>query len=143
MFDYRLDYGEATARDYEGHVVPKRDGAAIEQVLTLPIRGAPYTIEPAKGDKGEAEFVQSVLMTPDQDGGMATPISELVGQITAGQVFRRRFFEKTSEGQRESDGRIIYARSPTVPPPRARPGTTTGPASRTGSGSRCGCSAEI
>ena len=29
--------------------------AAIEQVLTLPIRGAPYTIEPAKGDKGEAE----------------------------------------------------------------------------------------
>ena len=28
--------------------------AALEQVLTLPIRGAPYTIEPAKGDKGEA-----------------------------------------------------------------------------------------
>ena len=32
--------------------------AAIEQVLTLPVRGAPRTIEPAKGDKGEAEFVQ-------------------------------------------------------------------------------------
>jgi hypothetical protein len=66
--------------------------AAIEQVLTLPIRGAPYTIEPAKGDKGEAEFVQSVMMTPDHDGGMKTPISELVGQITSAQIFRRAFF---------------------------------------------------
>lgn len=66
--------------------------AAIEQVLTLPIRGAPYTIEPAAGDKGEAEFVESVLMTPDEDGGMKTPISELVGQITSAQIFRRAFF---------------------------------------------------
>jgi hypothetical protein len=66
--------------------------SAIEQVLTLPIRGAPYTIAPAKGDKGEAELVQSVLMTPNEDGGMKTPISELVGQITSAQVFRRAFF---------------------------------------------------
>jgi len=89
--------------------------AAIEQVLTLPIRGAPRTIEPAAGDKGEAEFVQSVLMTPDQAGGMATPISELVGQITAGQIFRRSFFEKVW-GQRESDGRIIYRKIAYRPP---------------------------
>jgi hypothetical protein len=81
--------------------------AAIEQVLTLPIRGAPYTIEPAKGDKGEAEFVQSVLMTPNESGGMKTPISELLGQITAAQVFKRSFFEKTFK-TRESDGKIIY-----------------------------------
>ena len=81
--------------------------AAIEQVLTLPIRGAPYTIEPAKGDKGEAELVQSVLMTPNESGGMKTPISTLVGQITAAQVFKRSFFEKTFK-VRESDGKIIY-----------------------------------
>lgn len=66
--------------------------AAIEQVLTLPIRGAPYTIEPGKGDKGEADFVQSVMMTPDESGGMKTPISELLGQITSAQIFRRAFF---------------------------------------------------
>jgi len=89
--------------------------AAIEQVLTLPVRGAPRTIEPAKGDKGEAEFVQSVLMTPDQAGGMATPISELVGQITAAQVFKRSFFEKVWE-QRESDGKIIYRKIAYRPP---------------------------
>ncbi len=89
--------------------------AAIEQVLTLPVRGAPRTIEPAKGDKGEAEFVQSVLMTPNQDGGMKTPISELIGQITTAQVFRRSFFERTFK-VRESDGRIIYDKIAYRPP---------------------------
>ena len=89
--------------------------AAIEQVLTLPVRGAPYTIEPSKGDKGEAEFVESVMMSPDEAGGMKTPISTLVGQITSAQVFRRAFFEKTFK-IRESDGRIIYDKVAYRPP---------------------------
>jgi hypothetical protein len=89
--------------------------AAIEQVLTLPIRGAPYTIDPVKGDKGEAEFVRSVLMTSDESGGMKTPISQLVGQITTAQVFRRSFFERTFK-VRESDGRIIYDKIAYRPP---------------------------
>lgn len=75
-------------------VMLSRNGlcAAIEQVLTLPIRGAPYTIDATAGDKGEAEFVNSVMMTPAEDNGMKTPISELVGQITSAQIFRRAFF---------------------------------------------------
>jgi hypothetical protein len=89
--------------------------AAIEQVLTLPIRGAPYTIEPAKGDKGEAEFVTSVLMTPNESGGMKTPISEVLGQITAGQIFKRSFFEKVWK-TRESDGKIVYDKIAYRPP---------------------------
>ena len=106
---------ETTARDYK--IMLARNGmfAAIEQVLTLPIRGAPYTIDPAGGDKGEAEFVQSVLMTSDESGGMKTPISELVGQITAGQIFRRSFFEKVWR-IRESDGKIIYDKVAYRPP---------------------------
>jgi hypothetical protein len=88
---------------------------AIEQVLTLPIRGAPYTIEPAKGDKGEADFVTSVMMTADEAGGMKTPVSELVGQITSAQIFKRAFFEKTFK-TRESDGRIIYDKVAYRPP---------------------------
>jgi hypothetical protein len=81
--------------------------AALEQVLTLPIRGAPYTIDPAKGDKGEAELVQSVMMTPNESGGMATPISTLVGQITSAQIFKRAFFERVYK-VRESDGKVVY-----------------------------------
>ena len=89
--------------------------AAIEQVLTLPVRGAPHTIEPASGDKGEAEFVTSVLLTPNEDGGMTTPVSQLVGQIAEAMMFRRSFFEKTF-GLRESDGKIIYDKVAYRPP---------------------------
>jgi len=89
--------------------------AAIEQVITLPVRGASCSIEPAKGDKGECEFVNSVIMTPDEDGGMSTPVSELIGQITSAQVFKRAFFEKVFR-VREDDGKIIYDKVAYRPP---------------------------
>jgi hypothetical protein len=102
-----FDYGEWGARDMK--TMFSRDGvcSAIELVLTLPIREADYSIQAASGDKGEADFVRSVLMTPDQDGGMRTPIQELVGQITSAQIYRRAFFEKTFK-IRPSDGAVIY-----------------------------------
>src|SRR5262252_7335616 len=101
-----FDYGDWTAREMKDMF--RRDGicSAIEMVLTLPIREADYFINPAKGDKGEAEFANSVLMTPDIDGGMITPIQQLVGQITSAQVFRRSFFEKVWD-IRDDDGKVI------------------------------------
>jgi hypothetical protein len=95
----------------------RRDGicSAVEAVLTLPIREADFSIEPAKGDKGEAEFARSVLMTPDTDGGMRTPIHELIGQITSGQIFRRAFFE-TVWKIRETDGKLVYDKIAFRPP---------------------------
>lgn len=71
-----------------------RDGmcAAVEAVLTLPIREADFSIEKGDGDKGECEFARSVIMTPDVYGGMRTPVSELVGQVTSAQIYRRAFF---------------------------------------------------
>jgi hypothetical protein len=95
----------------------RRDGicSAVELVLTLPVREADYMIRPAKGDRGEAELVSSVLMTPDTDGGMQTPIQQMVGQITSAQVFRRAFFEKVWK-IRDSDGRVIYDKIAYRPP---------------------------
>ena len=110
-----FDYGEWTARDMKAMF--KRDGqcSAIEMVLTLPIREADYTIEPAKGDQGEAEFVHSVLMTPDTEGGMHTTPHELVGQVTSAQVFRRSFFETTWK-IRDKDGKIVLNKIAFRPP---------------------------
>src|SRR6266571_4223672 len=73
----------------------QRDGIcqSIENVLTLPI--------------GEAEFANSVLLTPDHNGGMQTPNVDLIGQITSGQIYRRAFFEKVWK-IRPDDGKIIY-----------------------------------
>lgn len=89
--------------------------SALELVLTLPIREADFSIEPGKGDVGECDFVRSVLMTPDTEGGMKTPMTELIGQITSAQIYRRAFFEKTFK-QRPDDGRIIYDKIAYRPP---------------------------
>ena len=89
--------------------------SALELVLTLPIREADFSIEPGKGDNGECDFIRSVLMTPDSEGGMATPLTTLIGQITSGQIYRRAFFEKTFR-TRDSDGRIIYDKIAYRPP---------------------------
>jgi hypothetical protein len=47
--------------------------------------------------------------------GMKTPITELIGQITSGQLYRRAFFEKVYK-QRQSDGLIIYDKIAYRPP---------------------------
>jgi hypothetical protein len=89
--------------------------SALELVLTLPIREADFSIEPSKGDSGECDFIRGVLMTPDTEGGMATPMSTLIGQTTSGQIFKRAFFEKTFR-QRDLDGKIIYDKIAFRPP---------------------------
>jgi len=110
-----FDYGEWTSRDMKAMF--RRDGicSAVENVLTLPIREADYSIVPSRDDNGEADFVRSVLMTPDQNGGMHTKIADLVGQITSAQIFRRAFFEKVWT-VREDDGKIIYNKIAFRPP---------------------------
>ena len=93
-----------------------RDGmsAALEAVLTLPIREADLSIEKSKHDSGEAEFCRGVIMTPDTEGGMSTPVTELVGQVTSSQVYRRAFFEKVWKVR--DDGKIIYHKIAHRPP---------------------------
>ena len=110
-----FDYGEWTSRDMKAMF--RRDGicSAVESVLTLPIREADYSIVPARDDNGEADFVKSVLMTPDMLGGMKTRISDLVGQITSGQIFRRAFFEVVWK-VRDDDGKIVYDKIAYRPP---------------------------
>lgn len=110
-----FDYGEWNARDMK--VMFTRDGAcaASELVLTLPIREADLSIEPAKGDKGECDFARGVLLTPDTDGGMQTPQHEVTGQCTSAQIFRRSFFEKVWK-IRDTDGKIIYDKVAYRPP---------------------------
>jgi hypothetical protein len=110
-----FDYGEWNSRDMK--TMFARDGVAnaVRLVLTLPIREADYSIEPAKGDKGEADFINSVIMTPDTEGGMQTPVHQLIGQVTSGQIYRRAFFEKVFK-VREDDEKVIYEKISYRPP---------------------------
>lgn len=110
-----FDYGEYGARELRQMFSRNGTASALEMVLTLPIREADFSIEPAKGDSGECDFARSVLLTPDDEGGMKTPFTELLGQVTSAQIFKKAFFEKTFR-QRELDGKIIYNRIAYRPP---------------------------
>jgi hypothetical protein len=85
---------EPSERDL-AHMID-RDGKAqaLEQVLTLPLRWADVSIDPAEGDTGEAELVSAALLTPPHEGGMSTPLDHVVAQMTAAVWQRRAFFEK-------------------------------------------------
>lgn len=90
-------------------------GAALEAVLTLPIRQCPWTILPSHGDKGEAEFVRSVLMQPASSGGMKTPMQQVIGQATAAQIYKKAYFEKVFT-IRADDGKVVYDKLAYRPP---------------------------
>jgi hypothetical protein len=87
-------FGLPSALDID-QMLPK-DGKArnVEQMLTLPLRLASYTIEPGKGDKGEADLVNDALLRPADMGGMRTPMQRLIGQMTAACGYRRSYFER-------------------------------------------------
>lgn len=72
-----------------------RDGkaATLEQVLTLPLRGAAPSLEPAKGDSGEYAVISELLLRPSTDGGMASPLALVLGQATSATWQRRAYFE--------------------------------------------------
>lgn len=89
-----LDYGDWDARSMTEMLSKDGQSAAIEAVLTLPIRQASRAIEPSKGDSGEAEFCNSVLMAPHTSGGMKTPMQDVIGQVTSAQIYRKAYFEK-------------------------------------------------
>lgn len=78
---------------------------ALENALVLPVRQAPFEIEEATGDAGEAEYVRDTLLKPSYQGGMTTPISAVIAQITGAFARRRTFFEKVWEIK---DGKYTY-----------------------------------
>jgi len=78
-----------------------KDGKSrsLYNVLMLPITSAPRTIRPPQGVDDDArateitDFVTHVLMRPRSDGGMLTPIPDVVAQLSSALCFRRTFHE--------------------------------------------------
>lgn len=95
------------------------DGKAktLEQVLTLPLRSVDFTIEPAEGDRGEAEFIREALLTPANAGGMSTPMELVVAQATGACLYRRAHFEKV---YRAVEGRVLFDKVAFRPPATCR-----------------------
>lgn len=92
------------------------DGRAqtIAQVLTLPMRGVDWSIEPAKGDSGEAEWTRERFTAPADEGGMRTPFPLVISQLTGASLYKRAYFEKVVRLQ--TDGTAVWDKLAWRPP---------------------------
>jgi len=93
----------------------ERDGKAetLRQVLTLPIRQAPWTIRKGPAESSAVELVERVLSNPANNGGMSTPMGLIIAQMCQAIVYRKTYFEKVFT---ERDGKIIYDKLAWRPP---------------------------
>jgi hypothetical protein len=111
-----------TPHDFEVRKVEemlRADGRArsLEAVLTLPMRGAAWSIEPGEGDSGQADWAREMLTREANAGGMSTPLDLVLAQLTGAVLFRRSYFEKVFT---VLDGNIVYDKLAFRPPASCR-----------------------
>lgn len=76
---------------------------AIVRILTLPIISTPIHILPAKNDKGEMDFIETVFTLPYDMGGMTTPLPFIVADMTRAVFEGFRLYEKVARIIPEGD----------------------------------------
>ena len=69
---------------------------AIVRLFTLPIISTPCHILPAKGDRGERDFIETVFTAPPKLGGMTTPLPFLIADMTRAIFEGFRLYEKVA-----------------------------------------------
>lgn len=101
-----LDYGDWQARDMQPFLSKDYKGKQILNVLKLPISSAERSIKPAKGDRGEYEWLQSCWDADALNGGCQTSLDYIVDQAISAIAYRRAYFEKVFK--RNKDGKVFY-----------------------------------
>jgi hypothetical protein len=111
-------YEEPLVKDYQHMLRTDGTAASIELMLTYPIISAPWEIDPAKGDTGEAEFIYDALTALPHQGGPLTTVEQLVSQMTDAFTNKRAYFEKVFKVN--DDGKIVYHKLAYRPPETCR-----------------------
>lgn len=105
-----FSYGDYEASDLADMLREDGKARSLEQVLTLPLRGAQWKLEAAEGDSGELALVQENL---------GERLGKIIDQMTTAVAFRKAFFETnwTLDG-----GRVVYDQIAWRPPTGCEPG---------------------
>ncbi len=104
-----FDYGDWEARDIEAMFKRGYKARQIEQALSLPIMGAEHTINPIKGDSGEAEFINEYWATDPFNGGCDTSLREIIDLNTSAFSYKRAYWELVyAEGKGDFEGKTVY-----------------------------------
>jgi hypothetical protein len=87
---------------------------AVEQALTLPIRGARWQIDPSPGDNGELAYTEQLLTETADMGGMRTPIQQVIASASSASLYRSSCFEKVYKIN--DGGQVVYDKIAYRPP---------------------------
>lgn len=106
------NYQPPLPRDFDAMLARNGKARGLEQVLTLPLRKAPITVVPAKGDNGGAQLVRDAL------DNMTTPMQLVQAQMCSAITYRQAFFEKVFE---LVDGKVVLRKLAFRPPQTCAP----------------------
>ncbi len=67
---------------------------AITRLFSMPIQSTSIKILPSENDKGERDFIETVFTKPEFSGGMSTPISFVIADMTRAIFEGFRVYEK-------------------------------------------------
>jgi hypothetical protein len=70
---------------------------AITRLFSMPIQSTTIKIIPSENDKGEKEFIETILTKPEFSGGMSTPISFVIADMTRAMFEGFRLYEKVPQ----------------------------------------------
>jgi len=70
---------------------------SIVRIMTMPIVATPIKIIPGEKDKGEADFIKTVLMGPAYMGGMSTPLPFVIADMCRAIFEGFRLYEKVPQ----------------------------------------------
>lgn len=95
----------------------ERDGKSrtLQKVLTLPLMNATQSFRRNGAEREVTDWIASVMTEPANNGGMTTPLSQVVAQMTGAIVYRKAFFEKVFTMDPERN-RIVYKKIAWRPP---------------------------
>ena len=67
---------------------------AITRLFSMPIQSTPIKILPGEKDKGERDFIESVFLNTQKEGGMTTPLPFIIADMTRAIFEGYRAYEK-------------------------------------------------
>lgn len=106
---YITDTADWEARDMHEMLTKDYKAKQIENVLTLPLTSAEYSIVAAEGDTGEAKWLTSYWETDAFAGGCRTSLHQIIGLMTSAFYYKRAYFEKVWRmGTGKFKGKFVY-----------------------------------
>jgi len=85
--------GRPSVLELEEMLYRDSQARALEAGITLLMRSAQPDFQEADGDKGEAQACRDLFLKPEGQGGMKTPMGQLIGLMSGAFARRQAFFE--------------------------------------------------